>query len=124
MLSKLGSALRQARESKELSLNQGAKQANISNAYLHKLEHGRVNTPSPRVLARVARVLEIPYLNLMEMAGYLDATEAAAARARKPTPRPHPLQGQDLSHEEWKAVGAFIKTLKARRASVDIPPLD
>lgn len=44
--------------------------AKISTAYLHKLEAGRVGSPSPRVLQRLAEVLEIPYWSLMELAGY------------------------------------------------------
>jgi transcriptional regulator with XRE-family HTH domain len=115
MLKQLGSALRQARETKGSSLEAVAQPANISAAYLHKLERGVVSTPSPRVLSRLARVLEVEYLDLMELAGYLDAEQSAKARKRTPSPDPHPLAGKDLTREEWRAVGAFIKTLVAQR---------
>lgn len=69
MLLELGSELRKAREGTGVSLESVAGPAKISAAYLHKLEHGNVNSPSPRVLARLALVLEIPYLRLMELTG-------------------------------------------------------
>ena len=39
--------------------------------YLHKLEAGRVNDPSPRVLQRLSEALELPYRRLMALADYL-----------------------------------------------------
>src|SRR5512133_2775587 len=115
MLIELGQELAKARENKGLSLDAVAGAAKISGAYLHKLEHGVVDSPSPRVLARIAAALDVHYLRLMELAGYLDEAQAAAARMREPAPRPHPLAGQQLTPDEWKAVGAFIKKLVAGR---------
>lgn len=115
MLTELGKSLKEAREGKGSSLGSAAGPAGISAAYLHKLEHGVVGSPSPRVLARLATVLEIPYLRLMELAGYLDEEELALARKHEPSPAPHPLAGQKLTAEEWKQVGDFIKALLARR---------
>ena len=59
--------------------------------------------------------LDTPYLRLMELAGYLDETQLAEARLRESSPTPHPLAGQQLTPEEWKAVGAFIKKLVTQR---------
>jgi transcriptional regulator with XRE-family HTH domain len=115
MLIELGQELAKARQIKALSLEAVARPASISGAYLHKLEHGVVGNPSPRVLARIAVALDIPYLRLMELAGYLDETQLAEARLRESSPKPHPLAGQQLTPEEWKAVGAFIKKLVAQR---------
>lgn len=115
MLIELGEELARARGRKGLSLEAVAEPAKISGAYLHKLERGMVNNPSPRVLARIAVSLDVPYLRLMELAGYLDEKQFAKARLRESSPRPHPLSGQRLTPEEWKAVGAFIKKLVAQR---------
>ena len=115
MLVKLGTELRKARDQKGVSLQAIANTANISTAYLQKLERGQVSTPSPRVLRRLASSVGLPYLDLMELAGYLDEEESEKARLREPSPRPHPLAGRQLTPEEWRAVGAFIKTLVAKR---------
>lgn len=98
-----------------MSLQAVAETARISAAYLQKLERGAVGTPSPHVLRRLGSSLDLPYLGLMELAGYLDEAEAAKARSREPSPSPHPLAGKTLTQEEWRAVGAFIKVLVSQR---------
>jgi transcriptional regulator with XRE-family HTH domain len=115
MLTELGKELRNFREKKGISLETVAGPAKISAAYLHKLERGNVASPSPRVLARLSVVLEASYLRLMELAGYLDETQLAQVQVRVPSQEPHPLANQQLTQEEWRAVGAFIKTLIEQR---------
>ena len=114
MLEALGEKLRERRKERHASLETVASEAGISAPYLLKLERGDVNSPSPRVLARIARTLEVPYLSLMELAGYLDEEDLAALYGR--SPRPHPLAGQRLSPEEWRQVGAFISELVGHRS--------
>jgi len=115
MLKELGKALRQARQDRGLSLQSAAEPARITAPYLQKLERGNVTTPSPHVLGRLALVLGIPYLRLMELAGYLDEEQLIAARER--APQPHPLAGVELSAEQWRAVGQFILELKGERSA-------
>jgi hypothetical protein len=64
---------------------------------------------------RLAQVLALDYRHLMQLADYLDGDEGAEASRRRPRPRPHPLADQGLTAEKWRAVGAFVKTLKAQR---------
>jgi transcriptional regulator with XRE-family HTH domain len=115
MLTELGNELRKARKTNRASLEAIAGPASISTTYLQKLERGEINNPSPRVLARLAVVLDIPYLLLMELAGYLNEEQLAKARVRMASSRPHPLADQQLTPEEWGAVGDFIKRLIAQR---------
>lgn len=115
MLEALGNELAKVRKTRRDSLESVAREAQISPAYLQKLERGLVKSPSPRVLARVSEALHVPYLRLMELAGYLDEAQVAEAGARAPSP--HPLTNQGLSSEEWRAVGAFITTLVAQRGA-------
>ena len=42
----------------------------ISNAYLSQLEHGRIKTPAPQNLYKLAELYRVPYELLMELAGY------------------------------------------------------
>ena len=115
MLVELGEELRRARDRKGMSLEAAAGPSGISATYLHKLERGVVNNPSPRILARIAVCLEVPYLRLVELAGYLDELQLAETRLREGGTGAHPLTGQRLSLEEWRAVGDFIQKLIARR---------
>jgi transcriptional regulator with XRE-family HTH domain len=114
MLEALAGVLREARGARGLSLEAAAWPARISAPYLLKLERAQVAGPSPRVLARLAGVYQLPYLRLMELAGYLDEEDVAKAERR--TREPHPLAGQRLTRAEWREVGAFIRRLVARRA--------
>jgi len=60
-----------------------ADRAGISAGYQFKLEGGFVRTPSPRVLHRLSTVLEVPYPELMKLAGYQD--DAAPAVPTSPS---------------------------------------
>lgn len=68
----LGGAIRDRREERRLSMQVTADRAGISAGYQFKLEGGFVRTPSPRVLHRLGAVLEVPYPELMTLAGYPD----------------------------------------------------
>ncbi len=57
----------------------------------------------------------MPYLKLMDLAGYLDEPDLAELEAR--APKPHPLAGRVLTADEWREVGDFIDNLLARRDS-------
>lgn len=74
----LGEQLRQARAAHRLSLEATGRAARISQGYLHKLEAGRVENPSPRVLQRLSEVLDVPYGRLMELADYLMPSDQPA----------------------------------------------
>ena len=109
MLQGLGHELRAARKQKGLTLQEVAEPAKISLTYLQKLERGGVNSPSPRVLKRLAEVLGVSYERLMALADYL---------VPEPSPYPHipkELIDKRLSEAEWRAVLAFVGYLEAQR---------
>lgn len=108
----LGDQLRSIRRVRGLSLKAVAEPAEISTAYLQKLEGGDVRTPSPHVLHRVSEVLNIPYSTLMELAGYVvPETDGLLAG----NSFDHALSSADLSNDERKAVAAFIAHLREQR---------
>jgi transcriptional regulator with XRE-family HTH domain len=114
MPEELGAQLRKARQERGLSLQAVAIPAEVSAAYLHKLEQGRVETPSPRPLRRIGEQLGIPYLRLLRLAGYLDDTDLAPGQAMEAT-GPDPLAGHSLTDAELRAVGAFVRLLVEQR---------
>lgn len=115
MTKALGSELRDLRLALGRSLRAVAEPAGISTTYLQKLEAGEVKTPSPNVLHRLAHTLGAPYANLMALAGYVvpDSGELAAS------PFDHALSSSDLTHDERRAVAAFIKLLRDQRDPSD-----
>jgi len=66
----VGGLLGEARAAHDLSLQEVATGAGCSPGYVHKLEADLVRTPSPRVLAGLARALGLAYGDLMTAAGY------------------------------------------------------
>lgn len=111
MTSDLGRELRNVRRVRGLSLKAAADPAGISATYLQKLETGEVKNPSPNVLYGLSGTLDMPYPDLMELAGYVvpDRGEMAA------NPFEHALAASDLTAEERSAVAAFIGYLRAGR---------
>lgn len=95
------------------SLRKVAKDAQISAAYLQKLEQGRVQQPSPAILRRIAETLGPRYGRLMELAGYEQPTKR---RMRSPLERRFSDAG--LTGAEEKAVAAFIDHLLAQRRPI------
>jgi transcriptional regulator with XRE-family HTH domain len=65
----LGTVLKAARGRRSMRLVGEA--AEISTAYVQKLERDQVETPSPNVLYRLAGVLDVPYSQLMQEAGFV-----------------------------------------------------
>ena len=66
----IGSVLRQAREVRGRTSVETARSARISSAYLSKLENDAVKRPSPEVLHRLSKVLDVPYAELMALVGH------------------------------------------------------
>jgi transcriptional regulator with XRE-family HTH domain len=116
----LASRLKEARSRHRMSLETASGAAKISSAYLHKLEAGRVQTPSPHVLRRLATVLEIPYLDLMALAGYLDGPETAVT-AKAPDKGDRGRKGRPMSPSTTKGVptnAEIVRLLQAVQAEI------
>lgn len=109
----LGQELKAVRQVRGLSLVAVSAPAKISAAYLQKLERGVVKNPSPRVLMRLAEVLECEYDRLMGLAGY--APLAKERPQRKATFLEAALRNEQLTDDEQRAVVAFIAYLKGIR---------
>lgn len=70
MTPSIGTALKQAREVRELSAVDAARASGISAAYLNRLENDMVRKPSPHVLHQLSEALGLPYAELMRLSGY------------------------------------------------------
>jgi transcriptional regulator with XRE-family HTH domain len=119
-MEELAKTLKGGRSSRGMSLESASEAAKISPAYLHKLEAGRVQTPSPHVLRRLAAALDVPYLKLMTLAGYLDRSRSATAadrtradtRARKGKSVKHPVTSEVPTNAE------IVRLLQAVRVEL------
>ena len=110
----VGKFIRQARLLKGLSLAKAAEQADISPAYQKKLEEDDVKQPSPHMLRAVADALDLKYVTLMQLAGYIMPGEAQKDIASE---FGFALNSADLTNDERKAVAAYVALLRQQRES-------
>lgn len=114
----LGTQLRAVRDIKGLSLAAVAKPAGISAAYLQKLERGEVQNPSPHVLYKLAEVLDLPYPELMRLAGYVvPGQERESGRDRGGGLLAHAFSSEDLTQEELAALASYLAWYRHDRAT-------
>jgi HTH-type transcriptional regulator, competence development regulator len=92
----LGRQLREVRELRGWSLKRVADPSRISAAYLQKLERGDVKDPSPHILHRLSKTLDIPYTDLMRLAGYVVPSETHAGEAEEVNLLVHALSTEDF----------------------------
>lgn len=108
----LGSELAQLRSLRQQSLRTVAQAAEISSAYLLKLERDDVQAPSPHVLRRLASHFDVSYMSLMQLAGY-SVTDSRRA-VQRPGVLADALLAEVLTEEEERAVAAFLTTLRSQ----------
>ena len=107
----MGETLRKRREAMSMSTIQAAQRADVSTAYLSKLERGEVRQPSPHILHRLSSVLEIPYEELMILAGYLVPSTTSS---RMPS-HAAALFGEDLTEEETEMLLDYLAWYRQRK---------
>ncbi len=123
----LGSELKLLRKMKGLTLRQVEVISGVSNGYLNLLENDKVKEPSPRILSKLSQAYEVPYTQLMILAGYLTPGEGKQltrmpARPAGGTAGKPDLAGivvrtiNDLTDEELQQIKDYIKYLKFKRA--------
>ena len=110
----LGARLRRARG--ERSLKTIAEPAKITPAYLQKLEHDQVKKPSPTVLYGLAETLDVPYAELMELAGYV-VPVPDERRIREGNVLSFALSSERLSDDEATALMEYLDWYRHRKAT-------
>lgn len=67
-----GEYLRQCRKNKKLTVRQLDLYSGVSHSYISQLERGKRGIPSPEVLKKLSKPLDVEYNKLMEKAGHLE----------------------------------------------------
>lgn len=111
----LGRRIKRAREIRGLSLAATAAAAGTSAAYVQKLERGEVKSPSPHRLLALADALEVPYAELMQLAGY-EIPAAAPPRNREAlAPTLMPLAAEEPTTAEVEDLTEYLRFRRAQR---------
>jgi transcriptional regulator with XRE-family HTH domain len=118
-----GRQLREVRELRGLSLKGVADPADISAAYLQKLERGDVKDPSPHILHRLSGVLDVPYADLMRLANYVvprDVRQEEASDSEGINLLAHALNSKEfegLSAKELEELARYLRWYRHDRES-------
>jgi transcriptional regulator with XRE-family HTH domain len=65
-----GMSLKQLADATEGIVDATGNKKGVSAAYIHQLETGKIDAPSPHNLFKISQALDFPYPRLMELAGY------------------------------------------------------
>jgi HTH-type transcriptional regulator, competence development regulator len=115
--------LKDMRKSRGYTIREAASKSGVSPSYISQLENGNRGIPSPDILSKLAEGLDIPYTRLMEIAGYLQDSEAQNDSPNSAAPRPTiPLRqmlrdndivfdGYQLSDEDKQRILRMMKVL-------------
>ena len=109
----LGMALRQIRKTKKLTLRDVESKTEISNSYLNQLENDKIKKPTPHTLHTLAQFYQVPYYELMELAGYLLPNELAGYK--KVYKSIATSLREELTPEEEEKVAEFIEFLRSKK---------
>ena len=111
----LGEQLREVRGIRDMSMKAVADAADISTAYLQKLERDEVKTPSPHILYRLAEVLRVPYPQLMALAGYVVPTSREESEREPQNLLAHALSSQELTEDEQRELARYLSWYRHQR---------
>jgi transcriptional regulator with XRE-family HTH domain len=102
----LGPRLREVRDRRGRSLSDVATEAEISPAYLQKLEAGGVKQPSPNILHKLAKALKVDYGELMRLAGYVTPGDSRVKKRRNELT--YALSSEPLTDEEAQELQRYL----------------
>lgn len=110
-LSPLARTLSALRKAKGASLRDVEKATGVSNAYVSQLERGDAAKPSVDKLYSLSKYYGVPYQDLLESAGYIEASdkERPVSSALQ-----NALMAYDLSPDEEDLVMKFVQTIKGK----------
>ena len=110
---KLGTFLASARNKLEMTLRAVQEKTGISNAYLSQLEHGKIKTPAPQNLYKLAELYRVPYELLMQLADY-PVPKAQSTESRFSVDAFAARIGE-ITEEEEEALVEYLQFIRSRK---------
>lgn len=79
---KLSDKLRQARAARHMTLRAIEEKSDglLCNAYFSQIEHGYIQDVNPNILRVIARILQLDYMELMILAGYITVRDLRTSK--------------------------------------------
>lgn len=106
----LGKLLQKRRLELGFTLRDIEKITSISNAYLSQLEHDKISQPSPTILQKLSKNLELSYSKLLTLAGHpVDLTVKPLVQFRISS------EFETLSSKEERELLDYLRFIRNRR---------
>lgn len=70
-MSNVGEYIKKTRNKRGYTLDELSERVGYSNPYLSQIENGRRGVPSPDLLKKLAKTLDVSYIHLLQKAGYV-----------------------------------------------------
>lgn len=114
----LGSELARIRQLRGTSLKGVGDAAGMSPTYLQRLERDEITNPSPNKLHALGEALDVPYVELMKLAGYVVPREGVpVSESLSRGPLAHALFSENLTDEEIAALTEYLAFRRSRKKS-------
>lgn len=107
----LGSTLKTRRIDMRMTLREVEKKTHISNAYLSQLENGKIFQPTPKILRDLSVCYDIPYPELLDLAGHPIFAETSSIKSKIST-------FDNLSINEERELKKYLEFLRSKGNSI------
>lgn len=117
-MKKLSNLLKELRKQKKKSLRLASKDIGISHTYLDSLEKGydprtkKERNPTPDVLKKLSDYYNVPYINLMSLAGYVNDDGAVQTDSLHKAFGINPSEQERLKNNKLASKGSELNILK------------
>lgn len=111
MSNPLSKILAQKRQMRGLTFRQLEEKTGISNGYLSLIEQGKINEPSPSILAKLADFFGMDYTELLEAAGYVKKRVTPG----KKNASSMAFMGEPISEDEKAELLRYLEFIRNKR---------
>lgn len=115
----LGEYIREKRKEKDMSQRDLAAASGISNAEISRIESGKRKEPSSSFLKELAKALNVPAKEILEVAGVIDAQDSNSTSMSSTgfsVTESNYLDVGDLSQSEMDELMNYIDYIKSKRS--------
>lgn len=113
-MKELGEVLKSTRITRGWTLRKAEEMTGVTNGYLSLLEQGTIKEPSPSILMKLSKAYSIEYVELMELAGYMDPKKGKQAQTN-PIGIALSSALTGLSQKELGQVQEYIQFIKSSK---------
>ena len=111
----LGNYLKEVRRKRQFTLRDVEEKTAISNAYLSQLENGKIISPSPIILNKLATHYKVSYEKLLDLTGYPVPPKPDIVDNKTEPKFRLSNDFEDVTKEEKKKLQEYLEFLRSKK---------